>query len=150
MILEGYSLYFAYGEEISIERMEIICSKAIAVGHYVLKNYRLSLDENGYPNALKSKVASIEGVLWLVKNESLKELKSYKKDFKEDYATIYLGEKPYKTIIYTSLHPGKCKINRLKMIKKIIESAKFWGFSPLYVSLLDSFVADLENDNSIV
>jgi len=144
MMLGGYSLYFAYGEEISIERMESICGKAIAVGHYVLKNHRLVLDENGEPNALKSKVASIEGILWLVEKESLKELKSYKKDFQEEYVTIYLGEKPYKTLIYTSLHPGNCKVNRSQMIKEMKVSAKFWGFSPLYVSLLDSFVANME------
>jgi len=145
MMSEGYSLYFAYGEEISIEKMTSICPKAVAVGHYVLKNYRFSLDENGFPNALKSKVASIEGILWLVTKESLKELKSYKEGFKEEYVDVYLGEKPYRTMIYTSLKPGKFKIKRVEMIKQMIASAKFWKFSPLYVSLLDSFVSRLEN-----
>ncbi|MDD4082424.1 MAG: gamma-glutamylcyclotransferase family protein [Sphaerochaetaceae bacterium] len=146
MMSEGYSLYFAYGEEINIEKMTSLCPKSVAVGHYVLKDYRFSLDENGYPNALKSKVSSLEGILWLIEKESLEELKSYKKGFEKEFVNIYLGDKPYKSFIYISLNPGKYKINRVEMIKQMIVSAKFWRFSPLYVSYLDSFVARLENN----
>lgn len=99
---DGLYLYFAYGSNMNIAQMAERCPGAITLGKAVLSGYKLT--ERKYADIDAADGAEVEGVLYAISRDHLKEL-----DRREGYnigiydrraVTVQVGDKRCAAIVY--------------------------------------------------
>lgn len=80
-LLESKILYFAYGSNLMIERLEHRVGKVIKISNYELKDYRLvfdcGMDFGNFANIIESEGSVVYGVIYEMTYKQLKMLDRY-------------------------------------------------------------------------
>jgi hypothetical protein len=79
--LEGPTLYFAYGSNLSLRQMRNRCPGSFYHGFGILQNYKWLINERGYANVVQSKTTTakgqgdhVEGMLYTLTTEDERRL----------------------------------------------------------------------------
>lgn len=93
-------LYFAYGSNLSIERLQFRVGEVGVYSTYTLQNYELYFSNTGFANIRPKIGASVEGVLYIMSPQQHKELDNFEGlyikeyfDVENELACVYIESK---------------------------------------------------------
>ena len=98
---KGFFYYFAYGSNMNDEQMKFRCPGSKKVCPAVLKNYKLV--ERKYADIEKCPNSTVDGLLWIISDENLKNLdryEGYPNVYYRHDVTINIGKKNLTAIAY--------------------------------------------------
>lgn len=142
------SFYFAYGSNMDEEQMASRCPGAEMLAKVTIPDHRFALDEAGVATILPAKGNHVEGLLWSVTPEDVKNLDRYEGVAVGCYRKETLPIDDYKpgcvALVYLSNRDLTPRRERSGYMERIIQAAFDHRFSESYIQMLQTFCADRE------
>lgn len=137
-------LYFAYGVNMSIEKMEERCGvQATYVSTGKLLGYKFIINEDGVASVISDNSSTVYGIIWRITSDCEKNLDCFEGVesyiYRKNAVNVITNyNKSEKCLIYiaTNNEPDKPKKG---YIEEIISAAKRFKFDTDYIKMLESW-----------
>lgn len=137
--------YFAYGSNMNKEQMACRCPDAIMVSKGMLPFYRFAIDSAGVATVIESSFDFVEGVIWLISENDIRNLDRYEgvaqNCYRKEYLTTVKKDKEgtfIEALVYISCRPewNRPTGTASSYMSGILESAYRLDFRPDYMKTL--------------
>lgn len=133
-------LYFAYGSNMKMERMEGRCGNVTKVGTYTLLGWRLVFNVNyGYANIVQGEPTDkVHGVLYHLDDHQIHSLDAYE-GYPWSYQKTYYSAGTDIIFVYRAVNRWNIEYRkpRLEYLNLILEGARENQLTELYNNLID-------------
>ena len=137
------SFYFAYGSNMDEAQMAHRCPDAVMLAMVTIPDYRFALDKAGVATILPARENHVEGVLWSVTPEDIKNLDWYEGVAAGCYRKEMLPIDDFKpgceALVYLSNRDLTPRRERSGYMERIIQAAIDHRFTKSYIRFLKTF-----------